>query len=185
MTEDAEPTDAVLVARTLEGETEAFALLVERYRAVVSRVARRIVRVSQEADDVAQETFMRAYDALRSYDPARPLGPWLYRIATNLSLNRLKRRRLTTSLDGEGEQLPLVDGTTGPEARVLEAEARERVRREVAALPEHYRRVVELRHVHGMSYEEIAEALDVPLGTVKVWLFRARKRLRQRLEDLI
>lgn len=185
MPEDAEPTDAVLVARTLEGEAEAFTLLVERYRAVVLRVARRIVRAPQEADDVVQETFMRAYDALRSYDPSRPLGPWLYRIATNLSLNRLKRRRPTTSLDGEGQQLPLVDGTTGPELRVLEAETRSRVRREVAALPEHYRRAVELRHVHGMSYEEIAETLDVPLGTVKGWLFRARKRLRQRLEDVI
>jgi RNA polymerase sigma-70 factor (ECF subfamily) len=177
-------TEADLIARTLLGDTDAFAVLVSSYQAAVIRVAQRLVGEKQEAEDVAQETFIRAHKALPTFDRSRPLGPWLYRIATNLSFNRLKRRRSTVALLGDdNEPLPLPDAAPGPEGYLLRSEAQARLRREVTALPDHYRRVIELRHFSDLSYQEIAEELDVPVSDVKSWLFRARKRLRHRLME--
>jgi len=182
MNELSEAPEADLIARTLAGDADAFATLVRRHRATVVRVAWRILGEKQEAEDVAQEAFVRAYRALATFDRSRPLGPWLYRIAANLSLNRLKRRRATVPLvGGDGEPLPLPDTAPGPEGHLLQAEAQAQLRREIAALPEHYRRVIELRHLHDLSYQAIADELDVPLSDVKSWLFRARQRLKQRL----
>jgi RNA polymerase sigma-70 factor (ECF subfamily) len=179
-----ELTECDLITLALRGDADAFAAMVTRHRSGVIRVARRLLGDAHEAEDVAQETFVRAYRALTTFDRARPLGPWLYRIATNLSLNRLKRRSVAADAELDGQFIELADSAPNPEGAFLRKEVRNRLRKEVAALPDHYRLVIELRHYRDLSYQEIADELGVPLSDVKSWLFRARKRLRQKLNDV-
>jgi RNA polymerase sigma-70 factor (ECF subfamily) len=161
------------------GDAEAFSQLVTRHQRAVFNVTYRLTGNRQEAEDVAQETFVRAYQALRRFDLERPLGPWLYRIATNTALNWIKRRRPEVGL---GEEALLPDPGPGPEAQVLSAERSARLRAVIASLPPNYRAVIELRHFQGLSYREMSESLGVPLSDVKSWLFRARRKLKSVLE---
>ena len=156
------------------GDTDAFARLVEAHQRVVYRIAMRIVGNRQEAEDVAQEVFIKAYEALAHFDPARPLAPWLYRIARNTALTWIKQRPPHAALGDWVED----EADPGPEAQAVTGEALERLRRGLDALPEKYRRAVELRHFQGLSYQEMSAALGVPLSDVKSWLFRARRMLR-------
>lgn len=129
---------------------------------------------------MAQEAFVRAYQALDHFDSERPFAPWLYRIATNTALNWIKRRRPEVALD---EGAPLADTTPSPEAQAIAAETSARLRAAIAALPLNYRAAIELRHFQGLSYQEMSAALGAPLSDVKSWLFRARRRLRKILVD--
>ncbi len=130
---------------------------------------------------MTQETFIRAFDRLETYDPDRPFGPWIRRVAANYCLNNIKRGKLIL--------LPLeeeLEGSTKkveerPEHAALQAERAEAVRDAILALPVAYRVVIELRHFFDMSYKEIAEAVGLPLSDVKSHLFRARKMLAERL----
>ena len=133
------------------------------------------------------------FDSLhsRSHSGVQTFHPWLYRIVTNLSLNWLKRKRLATiSLDqaapglGNDNPLQVPDTAPGPEALVLQAEFQARLWQEVAALSPEFRAVIELRHVQQLSYQEIADRLDIPLSSVKSRLFRARQQIRERLEGM-
>jgi RNA polymerase sigma-70 factor (ECF subfamily) len=178
--------DNDLVTWTLAGRRDAFAALVRRYQRPIFGVVYRLTGDRAVAQELAQETFLRAYQSLFSFDLARPFAPWLYRIATNLGLNWLKRKRVpTVSLDQESPapRVQVPDATPGPEAQLLQAEFRARLWQELAALPPEFRAVIELRHGEQLSYQEIAERLNVPLSSVKVRLFRARQRLRKRLEN--
>jgi RNA polymerase sigma-70 factor (ECF subfamily) len=172
------------IRRARRGDTAAFGRLVERHQAVVFRIAYRLVRNRQEAEDIAQETFVKAYQALDRFDLERPLAPWLYRIARNTALNLLKRTRPEVSLIEEA----LPAGTIpGPEEQVLAAERTAEthalLRKAIADLQPNYRRAIELRHFEGLSYQQMSEELGVPLSDVKSWLFRARRRLRSVLEE--
>jgi len=159
--------DRDLARRAASGDRHAFSELVRRHQSVVYNVAYRLLGERGEAQDAAQETFLRAYRYLASYDPDKPLAPWLKRIATNLCYDRLKQAPSTPSLDEEAVRPP-PDPQPGPEAQTIQ---RERV-------------VIELRHFQNLSYAEMAEALKRPLSDVKSDLFRARKRLAERLKDL-
>jgi RNA polymerase sigma-70 factor (ECF subfamily) len=182
-----------LIERTLAGDDAAFGHLVEQHQAVVFNIAYRMLGNRQEAQDVAQETFWRAYRGLRGFDLNRPLAPWLYRIATNLSLNRLRRNpppalSLDAPLPGQPEDaapLPVPDPIAGPSDRLLQAEAQAQIRQAILALPPADRAIVELRHFQGLSYEEIAARTGATLSSVKSRLFRARRRLRDDLADLM
>jgi RNA polymerase sigma-70 factor (ECF subfamily) len=176
-----EQSDRSLVHKVNKGEQQAFGELVIRYQTSVFNVCYRIMGERQEAEDMTQETFLRAHDRLHTYDPQRPFGPWIRRVGANLCLNGLKRRKLLT--------LPLEEELEGmtrniserPEAAQAHAERAHAIREAILALPHHYRAVVELRHFFEMSYQEIAEALEIPLSDVKSHLFRARKTLSERL----
>lgn len=157
------------------GDVEAFAPLVAAHQRVVYRIALRITGNPQEAEDVAQEAFVRAFERLDRFDPARPFAPWLYRIVHNLALNRVRRDRTPAVL---GDWLEDERGT-GPEAAAIAAETLERLRQAIAGLPENYRRVIVLRHFEGLSYQQMCAALGVPLSDVKSWLFRARRALQK------
>jgi RNA polymerase sigma-70 factor (ECF subfamily) len=184
--------ERALVARTLAGDDDAFAALVRIHQATVYNIAYRLVGQRETAQDLAQETFLRAFKALDTFDLNRPFGPWLYRIATNLSINWVKRARLPTlSLDApppavedDAEPLAIPDTSAEPAARFAQAEMQTRLRKTILSLPPDYRVVIELRHFQEMSYEEMAEALNAPLGTVKTRLFRARRLLRDRLSGV-
>lgn len=177
-----------LIARAQAGQAEAYGELVRRHQARVFGAVRRVVGDADEALDLAQEVFVRAHSALAAFEPGRPFGPWIARVAVNLALNWVQRRRLpTVTLAGDeeatGAARPPPDYSADPERLFLSGERRAAILAAIAELPPHYRAVIELRHVQDCSYETIAATLGIPLSDVKSHLFRARQQLRRRLED--
>lgn len=167
-----------LIRLARRGDAEAFGELVARHQETVFSIAYRLTRTRQEAEDVAQDAFIKAYQALDRFDLERPFVPWLHRITTNTALNCIRRRRPEAELV---EETLLADPAPGPEARTVASEESARLRAAVAMLPPNYRAAIDLRHFQGFSYREISDALNVPLSDVKSWLFRARRRLRDAL----
>jgi len=172
--------DRELVERALEGDEGAYGELVDKYRNALYHHIRRIVREKSEVDDLVQETFIKAFSALESYSSQYAFSTWLYKIATNHAIDFLRKKKLRThSIDKpiptkEGEmEMELPDTTYRPD-RHQEA---------IDALPPKYYRVIVLRHQHEKSYEEIASELDLPLGTVKAHIFRARELLNKYLRN--
>ncbi len=153
-----------------------------RHQQAVFNAAYHMLGDVRDAEDAAQETFMRAFHFFGRYDPDRPLGPWLKRIAVNVSLNRLQAEKPAGPLDEDAAPLP--DPNPGPEALAISRGRTDRIRAELLRLPPRYRAVIELRHFQDLSYEEIARELGCPLSDVKSDLFRARKLLAERLKDL-
>ncbi|MEW5940542.1 MAG: sigma-70 family RNA polymerase sigma factor [Chloroflexota bacterium] len=175
-------TDRELAERVQRGDQDAFAELVRLHQSAVFNVAYRFLGNVHDAEDAAQETFLRAWRFFNQFDMDRALAPWLKRIAVNVCLNRLETNRPLLSLDEEGPA-PL-DPTPGPEFVTARRAQTDRIRRELTSLPPRYRAVIELRHFQDLSYEEISETLKRPLSDVKSDLFRARKLLADRLKDL-
>ena len=173
-------TDQEAVARCLAGDAEAFAALVERYGGRVYNIALRITSDADAANDCAQEAFIRAYRALHQYDPSLPFGPWLYRITTNASLNYVQRWHAHETPVEEFPDPP-EPAEAGPEPAALRREELAEVLAAMADLPAHYRAALTLRHMQQLSYQEVADALGIPLGTVKTHLHRARAALKVRL----
>jgi RNA polymerase sigma-70 factor (ECF subfamily) len=168
------------VQRCLSGDTDAYEGLVERYGGRVYNVALRITHDADAARDCAQDAFIRAYRALHQYDPAYPFGPWLFRITTNASLNFVQRgrgREITVEELPEDPEPP----ESGPELSAIRKEDVDEVLRAMAELPPAYRAALTLRHMQQLSYQEVADALGIPLGTVKTHLHRARAALKTKL----
>jgi len=185
-------SDLELVRRAQRGERGAFDLLVLRYQHKVIKLVARLLRDSTEAEDVAQEAFVKAYRALGSFRGDSAFYTWLYRIAVNTARNAMasrQRRPLDYEAElSEGEQSTVesrLRHTDTPEATVLSEEIRETVNRAVAALPEDLRTAIILREVEGLSYEEIAAAMDCPVGTVRSRIFRAREAIDRSLHPLL
>jgi RNA polymerase sigma-70 factor (ECF subfamily) len=176
----ADPTEADLLRQAQGGNRFAFEEIVRRYQRRVYAVALRIVRRHEQADDVAQESFLRAWQRLDSFDTARPFGPWICRISANLAVNQVRSpiAREQELPDTGDEAAPSAEG---PLTAVLDAEARAQLDQALSALPADQRAVFVLRTYEEMSYEEIGEALALPPGTVMSRLSRARERLRAAL----
>jgi RNA polymerase sigma-70 factor, ECF subfamily len=177
--------EAPLILRCRRGEADAIRELVEAYERPIFHIIWRTVGNPEDARDLTQETFVRAIRALDRFDPSRPFRNWVFRIATNLAIDHLRRRRLrTVSIDvdeddARGMRAPvLVDSGSRPDEIHEQTWLSEKLGKLVERLPAEYRMVVHLRHHDQLSYEEIAEALGVPLGTVKARLHRAHHRLR-------
>ena len=179
-----EASDEVLAERVRSaGDVAAFSVLVTRYRGRVVALSRRMLGPGglEEAEDVAQEAFVAAYDKRASFRAGEPFRPWLYRIAVNRCLDRLRAQtRRPPPLEIGSVTEPASAGTDPIEALLTE-ESEARLAEAVAALPPKLRAVFLLRHLDDLSYEEIAVATSVPMGTVKTHLFRARAQLRQAL----
>lgn len=159
-------------------QPESFAKLVERYQNRMFNYAYRMTGSREDAQDLAQETFIRVYTHLESFRTEERFSPWIYRIATNLCLNHIKRRkRAATALP----RLFFPEELESPEGHLEETEERQVLQGAILKLPDHYRAVILLRHVEELSYDEIAHALGMPLGTVKTRLFRARELLQDHL----
>ncbi len=175
--------EADLLAKAQGGNLFAFEEIVRRYQRRVYGTAVRIVRRHDVADDVAQEAFVRAYQALGSFDPARPFGPWICRIAANLAINHLR------SPEAREDPLPETHTQTpspiGPLDTLLHGEAQQVLERALGGLPSEQRAVFALRVFEELSYKEIAETLGIQMGTVMSRLARARERLREALRPYL
>lgn len=193
MTTGAEqPTDEALVAAILGGEVERFGDLVERYQGRLVNYLFRLLRNPDDAHEMAQEVFLKVYQALDRFDPRYKFSTWLFRVAQNAAIDQIRRRRLklvSIQRQGNGEE----------ESRERELPSRERdaygdlrnrergeaIQKAIEALPWQYRELILLRHYAELSYEEIAETKKMPLGTVKNKLFRGRQMLKERLADYL
>ena len=177
-------SDEELVALARKGDRPAFASLVNRHSGSVFNLTLRIIGNREDAEEAAQDVFVRAFKSLDRFRGDAKFVTWLYRIAVNVSLSSVRRSRRnlsTASLsDDEEDGLPLqVPDTSANPAELFEQrEFREKVRDLVAALPPIYSTVITMHHIRHLSYDEIAEALELPIGTVKARLFRARAALR-------
>jgi RNA polymerase sigma-70 factor (ECF subfamily) len=173
--------DGELAQRVSSGDLQAYAELVRRYQAQVYNTCYRLLGERRDAEDLAQDTFIRVHQRFASYNPAMPFGPWVRRIAANLCLNHLQKRQelsMDLSQDDTLSPLPTPDADPGrPESLVEQRQLRGDLRRAILDLPPKYRMVVELRHFQELSYAEIAGELHASLSDVKTWLFRARQAL--------
>jgi len=185
-----EPTDAQLVRRVQKGDKGAFDLLVLKYQHKIVNLVMRYVRDPDQALDISQEAFLKAYRALPRFRGDSAFYTWLYRIAVNTAKNHLaaqRRRPMDVELDlQDPEQYELhakLKETDTPEGMTLSQELHETVERAIDGLPEDLRTAIILRELDGMSYEEIAQTMDCPVGTVRSRIFRARDAIGKKIED--
>ena len=172
-------TDDELVAAAVGGQGQAFGTLVERYDRAVYHLAYRTLHDSEEAKDATQEAFFKAFRALRTFRPGAKFSTWILTIAYHACCDRLARRKRFS-----GDELPdRADPAAGPQEQAESADQARRLRAAIDALPEKYRTVITLFHLQNKQYEEIAQVLDLPMGTVKTHLFRAKDLLRKALEE--
>lgn len=183
--------DRELVARAQRGDKQAFGLLVEKYQRKLARLLQRLIRDPAEVEDVTQEAFIRAYRALPAFRGESAFYTWLYRIGVNTAKNHLQAmgRRAPGTVEAaeaegleEGEQLRDINT---PENVLMSKEIAATVNAAIAELPEELRNAIQLREFDGMSYEEIAEMMDCPIGTVRSRIFRAREAIAERLRPLL
>lgn len=186
--------DAVLVERVQQGDHNAFGLLVSKYERKVYRLIGRLVRDPAEVEDVAQEAFIKAYRALPQFRGESAFYTWLYRIAVNTAKNHLQasNRRPTSRSDAPtGDDAEPFDETENlsdintPEAVIASRQIADTVNLAIEALPEELRTAIVLREIEGLSYEEIAQTMGCPIGTVRSRIFRAREAIAQRLRPLL
>ncbi len=188
-------TDQEVVALARSGAETAYRELVRRYERPIFSLVYRMVRDRELAEDLSQETFIKALNALDSYRPEYKFSSWIFKIANNAAIDQLRRRELDTlSLEGSPhavtpeavEATALQIGSRGESAldAVASIELGGEIEKAIAQLRPEYRSCILLRHVEGYAYEEISEILDLPLGTVKTYIHRARHELRRALEHL-
>nr|QFU78450.1 ECF RNA polymerase sigma factor SigW [uncultured bacterium] len=181
--------DQKLMQKAKRGDRPAFAELVEKYGDKIYSYLYRMVGDREDALDLAQETFLRIYSNLDNFSLDRPFRPWLYRIATNLAIDHLRKKRPIIYLDAplypddEDSRFELADNSIGPAEYYEQAELAAYLTQLIMNLPPIYRSVILLRHEQDLSYQEIADTLKVPISTVKTRLFRAREALRLKLME--
>ena len=182
-----EQDDLVLVAASKNGDQEAFAQLVQRYQRLVFNLVYRMLQQYEETTEITQETFLAAWQGLPSFRGDARFSTWLYRIAYNCSLKQLELRKRDRALHIALEAEKTLENTNDEQRENAELDARDRqilVQEHLSHLPAKYRIVLILRHLQGMTYEEMAEILTMPIGTIKTHLFRARNLLKERLQSL-
>lgn len=179
------------IKQVRKGDQNAFAEIVDLYKDKIYQLCYRMLGNSHEAEDIAQEAFIRAYVNIHTYDLDRKFSTWLYRIATNLSIDRIRKKKPDYYLDAE------VSGTEGltmysqvaaeislPEDQIETMELQETIQKEILKLPDKYRTVIVLKYIDELSLIEISEILNIPVGTVKTRTHRGREALRKQLRHL-
>ncbi len=179
------------IKQVLKGDQNAFGEIVEMYKDKVFQISYRMLGNRHEAEDIAQEAFLRAFVNIHSYNTEFKFSTWLYRITTNLCIDRIRKKKPSYYLDAE------VAGTEGlnmysqipsttrlPEDDVESLELQDTIQKEIMKLPEKYRSVIVLKYIEELSLKEISDILDMPLGTVKTRIHRGREALRKRLQHM-
>ena len=191
MTSLSEVDDSELARLAELGREPAFRELLIRYERPIFSLIYRMVRDRELAEDLAQETFVRAFNAIASYNSSYKFNSWIFKIASNHTINYLRKGKLDTvsifgtSDEGLGDrELQIKSKTENPHEFTERRELGGRIEVAIGELREEYRMAILLYHVEGYSYEEIADIMDIPLGTAKTYLFRARKELKKHLEYL-
>jgi RNA polymerase sigma-70 factor, ECF subfamily len=179
------------IKQVLKGDQNAYGEIVELYKDKIFQLCYRMLGNRHEAEDVAQEAFIRAYINIHGFNQSKKFSSWIYRIATNLCIDRIRKKKPDYFLDAE---VPGTEGLTMysqiasdtdmPEDQLARLELQEIVQKEISNLPEKYRAVIVLKYIEELSLNEISEILDLPLGTVKTRMHRGRENLRQRLKNL-
>ncbi len=177
-------SDAALVELVLKGDQDVFSVLVERYKDAVQNLAYRMLGNATEAEDVTQETFVRAYTQLVTYKSVHKFSTWLLSIASHLAIDQLRRRRfLALPLEDVPFLEWIVDSSVSPELSALQGEQQDEIQRYLQRLPAKYRAVIVLRYWHDFSYEEIANTLNLTPPLVKARLHRARELLARYMQQ--
>ncbi len=182
-----EQDDQLLVAASKDGDQEAFAQLVQRYQRTVFNLVYRMLQQYEEATEITQETFLAAWQGLPSFRGDARFPTWLYRIAYNCSLKQLELRKRDRALQIALEAEKTLEQANDQQRENAELDAHDRqmlVQEHLSQLPSKYRIVLVLRHLQDMTYEEMAEILTMPVGTIKTHLFRARNLLKERIQSI-
>jgi RNA polymerase sigma factor (sigma-70 family) len=184
-------SDEQLIARALKGDQKAYESLLVKHRSAIFHVVSKIVRNHEESQDLVQETFMKAFNALESYRSEYRFSTWLYKIAANCAIDFVRKKRIEAmSLDRPIEtkdgqvELELPDRTWDPEQDLVRKQKLQSIDQAIESLPDKYREVIIFRHRDDKSYEEIAGILKTPVGTVKARIFRARELLKKKLKSI-
>ena len=178
-------TDYELIDEAIDGNEAAYGIIMERYKNSLYGIIYRMVRNQEETQDLVQEAFIKAYKALESFNKQYSFSTWLFKIASNNCIDHLRKKRLnTTSIDAPIETADgnitqeIPDSSYNPETDIIRNEMVNTIHEVIDQLPEKYREVINLRHKQDRSYEEIANELELPIGTVKARIFRAREILK-------
>jgi RNA polymerase sigma-70 factor (ECF subfamily) len=188
-------SDHELVTRAQAGSEKAYRELLDRYQRPVFSIIFRMIRDREQAEDLAQETFVRVFNHIGRYDPRYKFSSWIFKIATNLTIDWIRRKELkTVSIDGsrnavtsdemEATAITIVSDDENPEQLLESKELGEEIEQAIGKLRPEYRAAILLRHVEGREYQEIAEIMALPLGTVKTYIHRGRNELRDTLQHL-
>ena len=188
-------TDHDLIALAASGSEKAYRELLDRYQRPVFSLIYRMVRDREKAEDLAQETFVKVFNHIDSFNPKYKFSSWIFKIASNLSIDHLRRKEPETiSIDGsrnaqtpdqvEATRITVESRDENPEEFLIAKELGQEIEQAIGKLRAEYRTAILLRHVEGRPYEEIAEIMDIPLGTVKTYIHRARGELREALAHL-
>lgn len=182
--------DDKLVAAAAKGNQEAYKQLLEKYQKPLYFHIKKMVKDHEQVEDLVQEAFVKAFDNLGSYNTNYAFSTWLYRITTNHTIDYLRKKKLQTMSihqpvkTKEGEMsVQLQDDHAATDRNIIRKQRQKIIRNAIKNLPEKYRQVIEMRHLEELSYQEISEHLDLPLGTVKAHIFRAREMLYKALKD--
>ncbi len=181
--------DLVIIRSVLSGDNAQFELLWQKYNKQIFASVLKLVRNIDDADDIVQDTFLKAYNALHSYNQTFPFPAWLYKIASNTCIDYFRRKRIRPisieNLNKEGGDIYdiISDKSIPVDVHIINKETKEELLRAIEQLPIRYKQCIQLRHFEELSYEDISLKMNLPLGTVKITLFRARKMLLNLLSD--
>jgi RNA polymerase sigma-70 factor (ECF subfamily) len=181
--------DLIIIRSVLSGDSSQFALLWQKYNKQIFANVLKLVRSIDDADDIVQDTFLKAFNALHSYNQTFPFPAWLYKIASNTCIDYFRRKRIRPisieNINREGGDIYdiIPDKSTPIDVNIINNETKEELLKAVEQLPLRFKQCIQLRHFEELSYEEISIKMNLPLGTVKITLFRARKMLLNMLSN--
>ncbi len=178
------------INEAIKGNQDAYAWLMRKYKGPIRNLIFKMVNRKEEIDDLLQEVFIKAFNSLQNYNQEFAFSTWIYRIAINNTIDYLRKKKLDTfSIDEKNDdedssgKFELLDTTYAADANIILEQRQQIINDAINSLPEKYKKIIELRHKEELSYEEIAEILNLPIGTVKAHLFRARELLNKYLKD--
>ncbi len=183
--EEINKEDREIVNRILDGDKNEFSKIEKRYSSLIYSLLRKMVRDPEDAKDLVQETFIKVYSNLASYNPIYPFSAWILKISSNTCIDFLRKKRIdmiplekSTNEDDEGDfYIQIPDRSSIPDENLINSEKIQNLNKLIDMLPDNYKKIVKLRFEDDLNYSEIAETLEIPLGTVKTLIFRARKML--------